>query len=179
MKNYIKIVLIISLSALSLSESYARSSNRENAIKAGFIYNFALYSTGEWFDPNTSDFYRICSNDSDFVKAAQITLANQRVKGKPVVATYIDHAEAGCHSLFIVERNEHQPVSLDSVEFVSTMIISESKNIAQWSGHINLFKTGGKIRFEIAPQRLNRSNIVLSSKVMRLGRVVDTPREPW
>lgn len=179
MKNYIKIVLIIFIIALPLSESHARSSNRENAIKAGFIYNFALYSSGEWFDPNASDVYRICSNDSDFVNSALITLANQKVKGKPVVATYIDHPESGCHSLFIVEKSQHKPVSLDSAEFISTMIISESKNIAQWSGHINLFKTGGKIRFEIAPQRLERANIVMSSKVMRLGRVVDTPREPW
>ncbi len=179
MNNYIKIVLAIFISALLFGEAHARSSNRENAIKAGFIYNFALYSTGEWFDPTASNSYRICSNDPDFVNAVKITLVNQKVKGKPVVATYIDHPEAGCHSLFIVENNQYKPVSLDSVEFTSTMIISESKNTAQWSGHINLFKTGGKIRFEIAPKRLERSSIVLSSKVMRLGRVVDTPRVPW
>jgi len=177
MKKIIIIVLTAFIATQAFALSPVRSSEREYAIKSGFIYNFARYSTGEWFDPETSDFYKICSNDAAFIAAARNTLSKQTVKGKPVVITLIDHAQTGCHSLFVLNDDDHNKVLIDSAEFHNTMIIVESRNFKENLGHINLFKTGGKIRFEIAPNRLKEANIVLSSKVMRMGRVIDTPRD--
>jgi hypothetical protein len=53
------------------------------------------------------------------------------------------------------------------------MIVGETDNFIVQGGHIRFFLSGGKIRFEVSPDKLKLSGITMSSKVLRLGRVVN------
>lgn len=165
-------VSLLALLLVVMQPGYSVASEREYAIKAGFIYNFARYSEGEWFQPAHSSEYLICSTDGRFVEIAKRTLKDQMVKDRLVVVKQIELPESGCNSLFVSATQEEPAALVHSPEFRSTMIIGESKGFVQAGGHLNFFIAGGKIRFEVSPSKLKRAHIKMSSKVLRMGRTV-------
>lgn len=160
-----------------LSPVFSYANDREYAVKAGFIFNFARYSEGEWFNPKRSDRYIICSFNSQFVLTASKTLANQKVKNRPVEVHLVSNLGVPnemCNSFYLTSVNdEFMNKVIDNAKLKNTMLIGESKNFIRSGGHINLFITGGKVRFEVDANSLVSSGIKMSSKVLRLGRVVD------
>ncbi|MDN3682815.1 YfiR family protein [Vibrio tapetis subsp. quintayensis] len=144
---------------------------REYALKAGFLYNFARYSDGDWFDPSVNDAYTLCSPDAEFVRVAKQTLQGQLVKSRPVSVIQVDSPSIQCNSLFLTHAQGHQFVN--DVSFKHTMLVGQEDGFAAKGGHINFFIAGGKIRFEVSPDNLAKAGIKLSAKVLRIGRIVD------
>lgn len=163
------ILLVFTLSVLGAG--YTVASEREYALKAGFVYNFARYSEGWWFKPVQETEYRICSNDADFVSVATQTLQSQSIKNRPVVLQLVSEPEPGCHSLYISDKQPFVSVNKIS-DSVSSMLIGEGQDFIEKGGHISFFIAGGKIRFQVSPGNLRRTGIQMSSKVLRLGRVI-------
>lgn len=152
------------------------ASDRELALKAGLIFNFAVYSKGDWFHPEQHTDYLICSPDANFVKVARKTLHNKKVKNSPVVIkhTPINQLQTQhCHSIFF-SASTKLSTQYDSINhrYTKAMLIGESDGFILQGGHINFFLAGGKVRFEINPTSLMNSHIEVSSKVIRLGKIV-------
>lgn len=164
---------------MSANLSYANE--REYAVKAGFIFNFARYSEGSWFNPNRRDNYIICSFNSDFVLTASKTLTGQKVKNRQVEVHLVSRKgmpNDSCNSFFLTERNAALIKKVVKNESLSkTMLIGEMKTFIPSGGHINLFIAGGKVRFEVDSDALLGADIKMSSKVLRLGRVVERRRK--
>jgi len=165
---------IICFYIAQVGEVYA--SDRESALKAGLIFNFAVYSKGEWFDTVEQKNYLICSPDNDFVRVARQTLQNKKVRNSRVLVQHIaidSLRNHRCNSIFFSTNTniglEFSPLA--SV-FQRVMLIGESNGFIEQGGHINFFLAGGKVRFEIDPMGLRNSSIEVSSKVIRLGKVV-------
>ncbi|PKH86407.1 YfiR family protein [Colwellia sp. Bg11-28] len=175
MKNiYRTLTLIACLYIAQVNNLYA--SDRENALKAGLILNFAVYSKGKWFDAVTHKNYLICSPDPDFVKVARQVLQHKKVRGSDVVVQHISidtlHIH-DCNSIFFsINSNKLLESDFLANDFIGAMLIGESDGFIEHGGHINFFLAGGKVRFEIDPIALRKSNIEISSKVIRLGKVV-------
>ena len=153
-----------------------KASDRELALKAGLIFNFAVYSKGDWFHSGQHADYLICSPDADFVKVARKTLQNKKVKTSPVVIQFtpINKLQSQhCHSIFFSANSKlsehYDPINHS---FTKTMLIGDSDGFINRGGHINFFLAGGKVRFEINPTNLIDSHIEVSSKVIRLGKLV-------
>lgn len=152
------------------------ANQREFAVKAGFIYNFARYSEGNWFSSNKSQHYVICSFNPKFVLSASQTLANQKVKNR-LVEVYLVSKQGTpngtCNSFYLTQENNYLISKVvDNPQLRNTMLIGENNQFIQSGGHINLFITGGKVRFEVDADALTNAGIKMSSKVLRLGRVV-------
>lgn len=166
--------LITCLYIGQVGESYA--SDRESALKAGLIFNFAVYSKGKWFDPVKYKHYLICSPDPDFVRVARETLQDKKVQNSSVLVEHIStdtFHEHHCNSIFFsTNKNTELKFDLLANEFIEAMLIGESDGFIEHGGHINFFLASGKIRFEIDPIGLRNSSIEVSSKVIRLGKVV-------
>jgi hypothetical protein len=175
MKNILAVIsLVACLYIGQVGVSYA--SDRESALKAGLIFNFAVYSKGEWFDPLKFKHYLICSTDLNFVRVARKTLQNKQVQNSNVIVKHIStdtlHNQH-CHSIFFsTNPNTELKFDLLANEFINAMLIGETDGFIEHGGHINFFLASGKIRFEIDPVRLRNSSIEVSSKVIRLGKVV-------
>lgn len=166
--------LIICLYIAKVGDVYA--SDREIALKAGLIFNFAVYSKGEWFDTKKHKNYLICSPDANFVKVARQTLHNKKVRTALVEVKHIsikNLPKSPCNSIFFSANtnisDKYYPINSN---FLGAMLIGESDGFIDRGGHINFFLAGGKARFEINPIGLHDSNIEVSSKVIRLGKVV-------
>lgn len=150
------------------------ASPREDAIKSGFIYNFARYSQGEWFDESTKKNYYICSFNAQFITNATQTLKDRLIKNLPVSMSFLSSQFdniAHCNTLFITKDDVDKWLYLvEQVPMTSIMLVGEFDDFIITGGHINFFIAGGKVRFEVNPDKLKQSGILMSSKVLRLGR---------
>lgn len=152
------------------------ASDREIALKAGLIFNFAVYSKGEWFTPEKHKNYLICSPDLEFVRVANQTLKNKKIRNSSVLIQHIDLNDLdkhNCNSIFLsANTNKDLEHKLFLDKHFEVMLIGESDGFIERGGHINFFLAGGKARFEIDPIGLRDSHIEISSKVIRLGKVI-------
>ncbi|MFT6986788.1 MAG: amino acid transporter [Psychromonas sp.] len=152
----------------------AAASSREYAIKSGFIYNFARYSHGEWFNAELKPTYNICSFDAQFVDIATYTLKARTIENRSVVVHLLTSEFKGitdCNTLFLSKNDIDKWDYLSKNEPLSKlMLVGEFDGFIGSGGHLNFFIVGGKVRFEVNPDKLKQSGIDMSSKVLRLGR---------
>jgi hypothetical protein len=168
--HFIYLFLILGM----LYSQVVTASPRENAIKSGFIYNFARYSQGEWFNGEIIKNYNICSFNALFVDSATRILKGRKIQDRPVIISLLTSefdSLSDCHTLFITKHDLNKWYYLvKKVPMKSIMLVGEFDDFILTGGHINFFIVGGKIRFEVHPDRLKQSGINISSKVLRLGR---------
>jgi hypothetical protein len=167
------IILLTALCLLGAGRSFA--SEREYAIKSGFLFNFARYSHGRWYSGAPDKSYVICGFEPEFVQAAKRTLSEQRLSGKRVIVRQVQAKEdqlSGCNTLF-VSRNDVTKWAhvIDSKALADTMLVGEFDQFIQSGGHIRFYVVAGKVRFEIDPEGLTQAGIEMSSKVLRMGRI--------
>jgi len=150
---------------------------REDAIKSGFLYNFARYSDGIWFNPDIQTHYNMCSFNPEFIAAARHTLKGLTIKNRPITVNLL-MSEPGsievkeCDTLFISKYDiDTWDVLFKNENYSKLMLVGEFDDFLSSGGHINFFILGGKVRFEIDPVKLKKSGINMSSKVLRLGRI--------
>jgi len=175
------IFLIGFLIIASLFTTCAISSPREDAIKSGFLYNFARYSQGEWFNPETNTRYTICSFSEQFTDAATQTLEKLTIKNHRIVIKHLTTKReniSDCDTLYISKNDIHKWHDLnDSKMITHAMLVGEYDGFLDAGGHINFYIVGGKVRFEANPVKLKNAGINMSSKVLRLGRVYKGDQE--
>ncbi|WP_394131955.1 YfiR family protein [Shewanella maritima] len=169
MKHFVRAFTIILTLFASVTTMAAE---KEYAIKAGFLYNFARYSQWQSLEDSVDNF-NICSPDATFIEIADEVLSSQTIKGKPVTTQIIaplpNEPTNQCHIVFITAETFSPPLS----DFGhNAMLVGESDGFIESGGHIRFFLSGGKIRFEVSPDHLKHSAINISSKVLRLGKVV-------
>lgn len=166
--------LIITL-LLTISQSVS-AIEKEYALKAGFLFNFARY--GEWHNTHarTATSFTLCSPDVNFIDIASTVLKGRAVNELPIKSVEVSLTETNlnqCNILFITSDTLEAWQQLNNKHLADVMIVGETDNFIQQGGHIRFFLSGGKIRFEVSPDRLTLSGITMSSKVLRLGRVVN------
>jgi len=163
------ILIILTLFSVGVS-----ASEKEYMLKAGFLYNFARF--GSWEQPlDTFKKFTICSSDKYFIDVANVALKNRTIKSLPLynkLITFDEPSLEGCNLLFVTSNTFEKWQSAKITNLKNIMVIGESDLFIEKGGHIKFFLSGGKIRFEIAPKQLKDANITMSSKVLRLARVV-------
>ncbi|TMP02898.1 DUF4154 domain-containing protein [Pseudoalteromonas sp. S3178] len=152
----------------------ANAVEKEYMLKAGFLYNFARF--GSWDQPldNLKQF-TVCSPDKYFIDVANSALKNRTIKNLPLhnkLITLDDTSIRDCNIVFITSNTfaKWQTANITTVKNI--MVIGETDSFIEGGGHIRFFLSAGKVRFEIAPKQLKDAGITMSSKVLRLARVV-------
>ena len=149
---------------------------KEYVLKAGFLYNFARLGQWQSAKENTPDFL-ICSPDSKFIAIANAALENRKVHNRylrnkytPLKRTVLED----CDIVFITDNTYKLWLEAHSaLELKNTMVVGETDGFIAANGHIRFFLSSSKVRFEVAPNKLKKAGITMSSKVLRLARVVE------
>lgn len=152
------------------------NSDQEIQVKAAFIYNFAKFV--EWPPSSFKDAqspFILCAIGKEPFNNALDDLKNKRVEGRTIAIrriTTIDEAE-GCHILFI-SASEKGNLSqiLKAIHGKGILTVGDTKGYADAGVMINLISIDNKIGFEINPAPAERASLKVSSKLLRLGKIV-------
>ena len=167
-------VLLTALMAAALQERDAP----EYEIKAAFLYNFAAFV--EWpptaFADKDSPFVVGVIGDDPFGPALEKTFRGKSVAGRPITVKRSRNVKelGACHLAFLPGGSpERSAKALESLKGTSTLTVGEHAGFAAMGGCLNFFVDGKKVRFEYNPAAAKRAQLQVSSKLLRLARVVE------
>ncbi|WP_220718249.1 YfiR family protein [Agarivorans litoreus] len=160
--------------ALAVAAGETGAADKEAALKAGFMFNFARYS--EWQGlAKPLGYFKLCSPDIEFVDTASWVLHKQRIHELEIRVSLVELDSLSinqCNLLFVPTAYRKNWLTVDRTLLSHTMLVGEAPDFIHQGGHIRFFLLAGKIRFEVAPEELKKADITMSSKVLRLSRVV-------
>jgi hypothetical protein len=159
----------------------AAQTSGEYDVKAAYLYNFAKFV--EWPPqsfPSPGAPFAICILGQDpFGHALDAIVQGERIQGKPLVVRRLtgwDDAEL-CQILFVStsEQDDFQQL-LGTHSFPRTLTVGEVPQFLKAGGHISFFLEGGSVRFAVNPANVARTELRISSKLMRVARVDNGPQ---
>lgn len=164
--------IVLLFLCLSLAQNY-----NETEVKAAFLYHFIGYV--EWparaFDSPASPFVVGVLGKSAVLDALREAVRGKSVQGRAVTVRQVQIGQElrQCHLLFI-PAPEMRNLSrvLEVLGEAPVLLVGESEGFTQRGGIINFFLEQNKLRFEINPDAAKRVSLNISSKLLRLARVV-------
>lgn len=163
----------------------------ESAVKASFLYNFAKFV--EWpantFDTPDTPIILCILGDNSFGDDIEI-IGNKKVRNRILLVRHLQNLRSSigelinsskCHILYI-DSSEIKNLSmiLSEISGLPCLTVSDIKDFAHLGGMIGLFKQNNKIHFEINMHTTKMSGMTISSRLLKLARIIDenTVRKP-
>jgi hypothetical protein len=145
---------------------------------AAFLFNFARYV--EWpedaFDRSDMPVNICMLSSKEFGDVVSRTVSGKTVADRSVVVRWTsDLPEAtGCHILFIgseFERSHSDAVAV--LDGMSVFTVADQEGFARAGGTANFFRADNRIRFEINTLAAKKAGLKISSRLLRLAKVVN------
>jgi len=158
----------------SLPTAYAYADpTPEYALKAAFIYNFATFT--EW-PVKSAETLNLCVLGSDPFNNALNSIEGKLVGNAKLAIKHVatnGNALRGCQMVFISasERGDLQTI-LDIARESAILTIADLQGAAQQGVMIGMTVEQKKITFEINLEAARRAKLNISSKLLRLAKVV-------
>ncbi|NSW45705.1 MAG: YfiR family protein [Bacteroidales bacterium] len=176
MKIY-KFILFINFILLSYATKAQQYTEYE--LKSAYLFNFAKFIT---YPPSTFNSTRdpfiigVYGNDA-FLDVLQNIIKGKNINGRNVIAISINQIEdiQNCQIVFFSKTTRNQILMF--LEYINNKpILSVGDNIEDFcenGGIINFTPQNDHKRFEINPNAAQRSNLIISSKLLALARIVN------
>jgi hypothetical protein len=148
----------------------------EYEVKAAFLFNFAKFV--EWPPESFQEHgaLTICVFGEDpFGGILESTVAGENLAGRPLRVRQVDRASAlrSCQVAFISQsERERVPEILAGLRGANVLTVGESDSFAEQGGMVRFFLEANRVRFEINLDALERTRLQVSSKLLRVARVV-------
>ncbi len=143
-------------------------------LKAAFLYNFAKFA--EWPELRPGQAIAVCIVGDDGMAAAFDKTANGQSIGGHAVAMMrpiVTSAWSACHVLFIADTEVRRSVNeLSMLRTAPVLTVSDAPGFARGSGIVELYVEGGRMRFAVNIDALQRSGLQLSSRLLGLAKVI-------
>lgn len=163
-------ILVISHAAFSVDTEYR--------IKAVFLEKFTLFV--EWpaesaMEDTSQPFIIGVIGANPFGDILEKVYSGSRINGKRVELRYLSGVSEieKCHLLFIgktPEKNLSRIISVAQNKPILT--VSDSEGMAKRGIHINFYRSGEKVKFEINPSAVSLSGLKMSYKLLQMARIV-------
>jgi hypothetical protein len=150
----------------------------EYRLKAEFMERFTRFI--EWpaaspvNDPQTP--FAICvAGDDPFGQFLKDLAATHKIKSKPIAIRPISASAPldGCHMLFIsASERAHVADIIRRAADRPILTVSDSSGLGAAGVMINFYEAEDKVRFEINPHSATKSGLRISSKLLKVARVV-------
>lgn len=147
---------------------------QEYDLKAAFVYNFALFT--DWpadtsYDGGTLN---ICVNPGSALRAPLINLSDRSVKGRKIAVRSLTAAGnlRTCHVVFLEGADRERWAHIKKGSGSGVLTISDDEEISRSSAVIALAMDGNRVVFDINTRAARQAGLVLSSKLLRLARMV-------
>ncbi len=148
----------------------------EYEVKAAFLLNFAKFVEWPPESLGARDALTICVFGEDpFGGALASTLAGEKLAGRPLQWRQVERASElrSCQVVF-VSRSGRERVSelLAAVRGANVLTVGETESFAEQGGMVRFFLEANRVRFEINLDAVERTRLTVSSKLLRVARVV-------
>lgn len=171
-KKLFLLVFLIS-SATSFSQQYT-----EYELKAAYLFNFGKFIQWptESFKKTNDPFIIGIYGNNPFGESLQQIIQNKTLQNRPVILININNVEEAttCHILFICKTDKLQLKQLLS-DLHNKAVLTVGDNIeefCQLGGIINFTSQHSQKRFEINNKASARVQLIISSKLLTLSRIV-------
>jgi hypothetical protein len=178
-KSHFGSALCITLTILFLNCPYLGAQESvEHKVKAAFIHKFIKFT--QW--PKAT----FISDNSPIIIGvygeSPIWSGLKNLENKPVMGRRLkilkmkEPDKTKKFQIIFVSKTKKDEVDslLNKINKSGVMTIGESDGFAEKGGMINFVIVGSKLRFEINVVAIERSGLKLSSKLLRLGKIVKT-----
>ncbi|TAK57824.1 MAG: YfiR family protein [Bacteroidetes bacterium] len=151
----------------------------EYKFKAVYLFNFLQFI--EWspeaFQTSKSPIIIGILGDDPFRGTLEQTLEHETINGRTIQIQRMNNIEKikNCHLVFIPKSERAQlDVLFSNFKNKNLLTISEIEGFAERGGCINFFIEDNKLRFEINVDAVHDAGLQVSSKLLRLAKVVST-----
>jgi hypothetical protein len=160
-----------------ISFSQNKSPSPEYQIKAVFLYNFTQFI--EWpasaFQDQHAPFVIGVLGEDPFGKYLDETVSGEKVNNHPLVVKRFDSVEEvkGCHIIFIAQpATEDMEDVINKLKGKNILTVSDVNGFIKKGGMIRFLNESNKIKIRINLEVAKASDLVISSKLLRLAEIV-------
>lgn len=158
---------------------FAGRQAEEAQLKAAYIYNFGKYVT--WPTVTATAPIEICLLGRDPLADPLQKLEEKKIKDRKITVEVLDSfsGKTDCEVLFISHSRQEQLAGiLTELSDRAVLTVSDIQGFAGKGGMIELVKKDNKIRFVINLDRVHRSGLVISSRLLSLATILSGHRQP-
>ena len=170
------IVMLALTAGLAHSSHAVEWQSEEYAVKAAFIYNFAEFiAWPDWPSSDHADSFDICIIGNDPFRSAMNALRNENIRGKKVQIKRLNSASSCSHCQIVyISSSEQDRLDqiLATLQGHNILTVADTADFARSGVIFNLYLEDNKVRFEVNIDAVKRSELNISSKLLRLGRIV-------
>jgi hypothetical protein len=170
-------MLVAAICLLLPANTSAQSAPGEYGVKATFLLNFARlveWPTTAFAGPRAPVTVGLMSSESSFEELER-SLDGKPVGRRRVAARRISKADEaiGFHMVFLDSSNAGASAAVaKATHGHAVLLVGESEGFAKNGGAIGFFNEGNKIRFEINPRATEAAGLHVSSRLLRVARIV-------
>ncbi len=148
----------------------------EDQLKAAVVLSFLRY--GEWPQPLAGNApIRVgVWGRASFADTLHGALEGKSVNDHPIriVELKAPADGSGCQVVYFAsDKGEEIQAALAGSRLARVLAIGESKDFLQWGGAVNLLVVDGRMSFEVNLEALKRSGVIISSRLLRFGQVLN------
>jgi hypothetical protein len=160
----------------------AQNHPTETQVKSAYLYNFGKFVSWPLERAANSDSFPICILGKDpFGPVLDATVKGESIGGKKITLRKPVNMQeaAGCRVLFVSTSEEgHVGSILAAAQRMNALTVSDIPDFAEHGGAIGLVAQSGRIRFEVNRAAAEKSNLVLSSELLKVATKVIEKETP-
>jgi len=152
----------------------AQSATKEQAVKAGFVYNVTKYVI--W--PNrvgNDEQFNLCVYGDAKLGGGLKSLQGKLVANKPLVLRRWVKSESfeSCHMVFISQGSTKEMSTLmQQVNGLPVLTISDSPDFIDNGGMVGLIRDGTRVGLEVNLKTVRASGLNMSAQLLKLAKTV-------
>lgn len=168
------VVSLLMLLLASWTHGQIQRQAAEPELKAAILVNLLLFVDWKVQGTQTEDRLTACYVDASPVATALTAFNGRLLKGKPLRVVRVEPARVGgCHLLYISPVESAQlPRLVPLLRDSGILLVGDSAGYLQQGAMLNLATEEGRVVFDVDLQAVRQAGLVLSSKVLRLARLV-------
>ncbi len=179
------VLLILGVSGLLSLEASSDPEPKpapEFHLKAAFLYNFALFTDwpAESFEDKDSPLVVAVVGKDPFGDLLEATFREKRAKGRVIqVQRYASVKALGRCDVLFVPRSESERLGEIRRRLAGqhVLLVGESTGFALKGGIVNFYLKDKAVAFEINPKEAARAKLTISSRLLKLARIVEEKEE--
>lgn len=143
----------------------------ENAMKAAYLYNFALFT--EW--PAHTGAINICIPSGDGLAYAFDGIEGKTVRGKPLNVVRLTGVQSisECQILYLGEADRSRIQDfLGRIGSAPVLTVTDVDGLLEQGVMIGMFENNRRLAVEVNLEASKRAGLAISSKLLRLARRV-------